>query len=104
MGGKAQGSTGPQHRSALAAVAKMNVYIADFDSYPQFNEVTKEIFRETIPPARSVLVAPRRTGAALLRVDLLAVLTASTERAVDGSARTGAGIASLRPEAKAQLA
>jgi enamine deaminase RidA (YjgF/YER057c/UK114 family) len=51
----------------------MAVYIADFDSYPQFNDVTKEVFHDMIPPARSVVVAPALTGAALLRLDLIAL-------------------------------
>lgn len=61
------------HGSALDAVVKMAVHIADFDSYPQFNDVTKEVFRDIIPPARSVLVAPTITGASLLRLDLIAL-------------------------------
>jgi enamine deaminase RidA (YjgF/YER057c/UK114 family) len=66
-----------QHGSSLGALAKMAVYIADFDSYPQFNDVTKEVFHDMIPPARSVLVAPALTGFAahrgLLRLDLIAL-------------------------------
>jgi enamine deaminase RidA (YjgF/YER057c/UK114 family) len=62
-----------QHGSSLGALAKMAVYIADFDSYPEFNNVTKEVFHDKIPPARSVLVAPALTGASLLRLDLIAL-------------------------------
>lgn len=59
--------------TALSNLVKMTVYISDFDSYPQFNDVTKELFADFDPPTRSVLVAPRVTGESLLRIHLLAL-------------------------------
>lgn len=62
--------------SGLAQLVKLTVLIADFDSYPQFNEVTRRVFAATTPPTRSVVVAPALTAPALLRVDLLALADA----------------------------
>ncbi len=62
-----------QAGTALRHTVKLTVYIADFDAYPQFNDATKQAFASFTPPTRSVLVAPEVTGAALLRMDLLAL-------------------------------
>ncbi len=59
--------------SGIENLVKMNVYIADFDSYPQFNNVTRELFAHFIPPTRSVIGAPAVTGTALLRIDCVAL-------------------------------
>jgi enamine deaminase RidA (YjgF/YER057c/UK114 family) len=59
--------------SALQHLVKMTVYIAAYDLYPEFNEVTKVCFASFVPPTRSVVVAPDITGEALLRIDFLAL-------------------------------
>ncbi len=59
--------------SGLEHLVKLTVYIAAFDDYPQFNDATRDLFAEFTPPTRSVVVAPDVTGAALLRIDLLAL-------------------------------
>jgi enamine deaminase RidA (YjgF/YER057c/UK114 family) len=59
--------------SALEQLVKMTVYIAAFDLYPDFNEVTKARFASFMPPTRSVVVAPNMTKEALLRIDFLAL-------------------------------
>lgn len=59
--------------TSLANLVKITVYISDFETYPQFNDATKELFATFDPPTRSVLVAPRITAGSLLRVNLLAL-------------------------------
>ncbi len=59
--------------ASLANVVKLTVYISDFETYPQFNDATKELFANFEPPTRSVLVAPGVTGDSLLRIHLLAL-------------------------------
>ena len=59
--------------SGIEHLVKMTVVIADFDSYPQFNQATQTVFADITPPTRSVVVAPHLTGAHLLRVDFLAL-------------------------------
>lgn len=59
--------------SGLDDLVKMTVYIADYDSYPQFNDATRSLFQDFTPPTRSVVVAPEITGRFLLKIDLLAV-------------------------------
>lgn len=59
----------------LEDLVKLTVFIADFDSYPQFNNATRDLFADLIPPTRSVVVAPEIAGSALVRVDLLALRT-----------------------------
>jgi enamine deaminase RidA (YjgF/YER057c/UK114 family) len=59
--------------SGIEHLVKMTVVIADFDSYPQFNQATQAVFADITPPTRSVVVAPHLTGAHLLRVDFLAL-------------------------------
>jgi 2-iminobutanoate/2-iminopropanoate deaminase len=59
--------------SGLEHLVKMTVYIAEFDAYPQFNDVTKRLFAEIVPPTRSVIVAPAMTNPAQLRIDFVAL-------------------------------
>jgi enamine deaminase RidA (YjgF/YER057c/UK114 family) len=59
--------------SSMQQLVKMNVYIAEFDPYPQFNDATRELFADFTPPTRSVIVAPAVTAPALLRIDFLAL-------------------------------
>lgn len=54
-------------------LVRLTVYMYAFDPYPQFNEVTKRLFAEFIPPARSVLVAPEITGDAKIVIDVVAL-------------------------------
>mgnify|MGYP000542480817 CR=1 FL=1 len=56
----------------LADILKMTVFIDEFDTYPQFNEATKAILDDDLPPTRSVLVAPAITGSARIRIDVVA--------------------------------
>ena len=58
----------------LDSIAKMVVYIDAFDRYPEFNDVTKQLLDLKPLPTRSVLVAPQVTGAAAVRIDLIAEL------------------------------
>lgn len=59
--------------SSIERLVKLTVFVADFETYPQFNDATKQVFASFTPPTRSVLVAPHITGPALLKVDLLAL-------------------------------
>jgi len=59
--------------SGLEHLVKMTVYIADFDSYPQFNNATRDLFANFTPPTRSVIVAPAITHPGLLSIDFLAL-------------------------------
>jgi enamine deaminase RidA (YjgF/YER057c/UK114 family) len=59
--------------SGLDRLVKLTVMISDYESYPEFNAVTKELFADMIPPARSVVVAPAITGNSRLVVDALAL-------------------------------
>jgi 2-iminobutanoate/2-iminopropanoate deaminase len=59
--------------SGFDHLVKMTVYIAAFNDYPQFDGATRGVFGNLLPPTRSVVVAPAITGAALLRVDFLAL-------------------------------
>jgi len=59
--------------TALSGMVKLTVYLSEYDTYPEFNDATKELFAEFDPPTRSVLIAPRITGDALLRVHLIAL-------------------------------
>jgi enamine deaminase RidA (YjgF/YER057c/UK114 family) len=67
-----------QQGSAVHSITKMTAYIADYDSYPHFNDATKEVFHDTIPPARSVLVAPAIAEPSLLCLDLIALRDETT--------------------------
>jgi len=59
--------------SAVSNLLKMNVYISQYDIYPQFNEETKRQFATFDPPARSVLIAPKITGDFYLYIDMIAL-------------------------------
>lgn len=58
--------------SGLDDIVKMTVFIDEFDTYPQFNDATKQAFRHDPPPTRSVLVAPEVTRPARIRIDVVA--------------------------------
>lgn len=58
---------------SLEDLVKLTVYLKEFDPYPLFNEATKRVFAEIIPPTRSVLVAPAVTGEAQIVMDVLAL-------------------------------
>ena len=54
-------------------LVKLTVYLYEFDPYPQFNEATMQHFADTVPPTRSVLVAPEITGSAKIVIDAVAL-------------------------------
>ena len=58
--------------SSLTRVVKLTVFITDFDAYPAFNEVTREVFGDR-PPTRSVVVVKDVALHGLLEVDAIAL-------------------------------
>jgi enamine deaminase RidA (YjgF/YER057c/UK114 family) len=56
----------------LEDLVKLVVYIDEFDDYPAFDRVTRDMFVGDPLPTRSVIVAPEVTGSARVRVDVLA--------------------------------
>lgn len=63
--------------SALSNLVKLTVYLSDYDTYPEFNEATKELFATFEPPTRSVTIAPQITAGSLLLVDMIALAGSS---------------------------
>lgn len=60
------------HGLSLDDILKMTVFIDEFDTYAQFNDVTKDLFHAEVLPTRSVLVAPEVTRDGRIRIDLVA--------------------------------
>lgn len=62
--------------SALDELCKLNVFYVTPTypgDYPQFNEATKDLFRDFEPPTRSVVRSPDKTGERKLCIDFLAL-------------------------------
>lgn len=59
--------------SDLSQLVKLTVFTADYDTYPEFNAATQELFAAFDPPTRSVIVAPNLTAGALVRMNLIAL-------------------------------
>lgn len=59
--------------SSLRDVVKMNVLHHDNETYPEFNQATRDVFATFEPPTRSVVRAPTALRDKLLRIDYLAL-------------------------------
>ncbi|MCC7162549.1 MAG: hypothetical protein IT331_08645 [Anaerolineae bacterium] len=59
--------------SNLSNLVKLTVYTSDYAAYPEFNDVTRELFAGFDPPTRSVVIAPQITAGAFVRVNLIAL-------------------------------
>ena len=60
--------------SDLSKTVKLTVFITDLGKYPELNEVFKNTFKETDPPARSVVQVSALPKNAQIEIDCIATL------------------------------